>query len=567
MYNMIIVVETIFNIIIGLYFFYMLKNQQVDRISINKENEKGLKKLDEMRKVKLSVPLCEESRPQKFEEIIGQQNGIRTLKASICGSNPQHVIIYGPPGVGKTAAARLALEYAKTCSYSPFKDDAKFVEIDATTLRFDERGIADPLIGSVHDPIYQGAGKYGMAGIPQPKMGAVSRAHGGILFIDEIGELNPNEMNKLLKVMEDRKVFFDSAYYNSSNETMPEYIKDIFENGFPADFRLIGATTRNPEEINPALRSRCIEIFFRQLDEVEIKTIAKNASDKIKVNMDSRALDLIGMYASNGREAINLIQLACGIVMNENRNKIEYKDILWLVENGRYSMRTYKKVSDIARIGCVNGLGVFGIDNGIVMDIEAAAIRVKNSTGEIKLTGIIEEEEMNGYNKKVRKKSSIMSSAENAVSMIQNVFKINTRNYDIHIDFQGGYAVDGPSAGVSIACAILSALKNEPIKSEVAMTGEITLNGKVKPVGGIGSKIKAAVKAGAKLVIIPYENWDSSFNNNYANVKIVGVKTIGEILKYVLISSSENNIRIKINKENCKGILTAESATGEKCNF
>ena len=66
-------------------------------------------------------------------------------------------------------------------------------------LRFDERGIADPLIGSVHDPIYQGAGALGVAGIPQPKPGAVTKAHGGILFIDEIGEFHPIEMNKLVK--------------------------------------------------------------------------------------------------------------------------------------------------------------------------------------------------------------------------------------------------------------------------------------------------------------------------------------------------------------------------------
>ncbi len=67
------------------------------------------------------------------------------------------------------------------------------VEVDATIVRFDERGIADPL-GSVHDPIYQGAGPLGITGVPQPKPGAVSKAHGGILFLDEIGELHPVQM-------------------------------------------------------------------------------------------------------------------------------------------------------------------------------------------------------------------------------------------------------------------------------------------------------------------------------------------------------------------------------------
>ena len=62
---------------------------------------------------------------------------------------------------------------------------------------FDERAIADPLLGSVHDPIYQGAGALGSRGVPQPKPGAVTRAHCGVLFLDEIGELHPMQMNKL----------------------------------------------------------------------------------------------------------------------------------------------------------------------------------------------------------------------------------------------------------------------------------------------------------------------------------------------------------------------------------
>ena len=146
---------------------------------------------------------------------------------------------------------------------SPFKHDARMVEVDATIVRFDERGIADPLIGSVHDPIYQGAGALGIAGVPQPKPGAVSRAHGGILFLDEIGELHPVQMQKLLKVLEDRRVFLESAYYSGDNPNIPEYVHDLFQNGLPADFRLVGATTSSPEDIPPALRSRCLEIFFR----------------------------------------------------------------------------------------------------------------------------------------------------------------------------------------------------------------------------------------------------------------------------------------------------------------
>lgn len=233
-----------------------------------------------LRAVRLSEPLAEKVRPKQLADVVGQEDGLKTLRMAICGPNPQHVIIYGPPGVGKTAAARLVLDEAKRGGNSPFQSTAVFVELDGATSRFDERGIADPLIGSVHDPIYQGAGAMGQAGVPQPKPGAVTKAHGGVLFIDEIGELHTIQQNKLLKVLEDRKVFLESAYYSSENDQIPSHIHDIFKRGLPADFRLIAATTRQPEEMPPAIRSRCLEVFFRALDPNEIKEIANRAAEK-----------------------------------------------------------------------------------------------------------------------------------------------------------------------------------------------------------------------------------------------------------------------------------------------
>ncbi|MBT9155437.1 MAG: Lon protease 2 [Firmicutes bacterium] len=255
-------IQLVFAVVIGLYFLNLLRAQQGTRVAVDRESRKETEKLAKLREISLTEPLAERTRPSTFDEIIGQQDGIKALRAALCGLNPQHVIVYGPPGIGKTAAARLVLEEAKRTPGSPFGSGAKFVELDATTARFDERGIADPLIGSVHDPIYQGAGPLGMAGIPQPKPGAVTRAHGGVLFIDEIGELHPTQMNKLLKVLEDRKVFLESAYYSPEDANVPKHIHDIFANGLPADFRLVGATTRSPEHISPAIRSRCLEIYF-----------------------------------------------------------------------------------------------------------------------------------------------------------------------------------------------------------------------------------------------------------------------------------------------------------------
>ena len=208
MFNTVLILLQLFlTTVMGIYFCNMLRGQHQSKSGIETDSLKELEKLHRLKQIHLTQPLAEKTRPANLSEVIGQEDGIKALKAALCGPNPQHILIYGPPGVGKTAAARAVLQEAIKSELSPFRSDARFIEMDATTLRFDERGIADPLIGSVHDPIYQGAGAYGPAGVPQPKPGAVTKAHGGILFLDEIGELHPTQINKLLKVLEDRKVF------------------------------------------------------------------------------------------------------------------------------------------------------------------------------------------------------------------------------------------------------------------------------------------------------------------------------------------------------------------------
>lgn len=556
MTNFLIFIELLCTIVMGLYFFNALKGQQSSKIVIDKENKKEMDKLRNMRNISLTEPLTEKSRPITFDEIIGQEKGIKALQAALCGPNPQHVIIYGPPGVGKTAAARIVLEDAKKRANSPFKSTAKFIEIDATTVRFDDRGIADPLIGSVHDPIYQGAGPLGIAGIPQPKPGAVTKAHGGVLFIDEIGELHPIEMNKLLKVLEDRKVFLDSAYYNSEDNNMPLYIKDIFDNGLPADFRLIGATTRSPEEIVPALRSRCVEIFFRTLLPEEIERIAQNSVDKIGLKLQVKARVLVGKYATNGRDAINLVQLASGIAINDDRIEVTVGDVEWVIENGQYSPRPEKKINDKPQVGYVNGLAVYGANMGAVMEIEATSKKSRLRKGQLKITGIVEEEEISSYNKKMVRKSMARCSVENVVTVLERVFNISCDKYDIHVNFPGGAPVDGPSAGISITTAIYSALLGIPVDNEVAMTGEISLYGNVKPIGGVNAKISAAVKAGATKIIIPKENWQDSFSN-IEGAKVIPVEHISEVLEIALVKEETNSNSVTI--EHNSDILSAKS--------
>lgn len=536
--QLLIVIQLFFAVVIGMYFLNLLRGQQGNKIAIQKESTKEMEKLLHMRDIQLTKPLSEITRPSDFSEIIGQDNGIKALRAAICSPNPQHVIIYGPPGVGKTAAARLILEEAKKTNNCPFRQDAKFIEVDATTVRFDERGIADPLIGSVHDPIYQGAGAMGVAGIPQPKIGAVTKAHGGILFIDEIGELHPIQMNKLLKVLEDRKVFMESAYYSSEDTNIPSHIHDIFQNGLPADFRLIGATTRGPESIPPALRSRCLEIYFRSLISDEIEKVSANALCKIKFNSEEGVPNLIGKYATNGREAVNIIQTAVGVNINENRSKVTVSDIEWVLNNGQYSPRPERKINDEPQIGYVNGLAVYGPNMGTLMEIEAIAVRTNRGTGRLTVTGIVEEEEIgSGNGRTIRRKSMAKASADNVITAIKKYMGIDPGEYDIHLNFPGGTPVDGPSAGITIAVAVYSAITNSYVDNKIAMTGELSIRGKVKGVGGIIPKIEAALHAGVKRVIIPKENWQEIFNT--FDIEVIPVDSIIEVVNIATMRQAE----------------------------
>ncbi len=521
-------IQLLVTVVIGVYFFVQLRTQRKQQPAQRKESGREMDRLQRMRAVRLSEPLSERVRPARFEDIVGQQEGIRALEAILCGPNPQHVIIYGPPGIGKTCAARLVLEAAKGTKGTPFAGDAPFVEMDATCVRFDERAIADPLIGSVHDPIYQGAGALGVQGVPQPKPGAVTKAHGGVLFLDEVGELHPTQMNKLLKVLEDRKVMFESAYYNPDDTAVPRHIHDIFKRGMPADFRLVAATTRSPQELPPALRSRCMEIYFRPLEQSEVATIAAGAAERAGFALRSEDASLVGRYAACGRDAVNIVQMAAGVAQMEGRNSIARADVEWVVDTGHYSPRPEQRAVLEDAVGAVHGLAVFGSHQGAVMDIEAVALP---GSGNVTVTGIVEEEEMGGDGgHRLRRKSMARASAENVMTLLKRLgYKVE--DYDIHVNFPGGSPVDGPSAGVAMAVAAASAISGRPVDGGTAMTGEVSVRGEVRPVGGVPSKVAAAERAGLTRVLVPRENFQQRFTAE--RIEVIPLDTLEQALTLV----------------------------------
>ncbi len=460
------------------------------------ESKRRLEKLEALDKVQLTRSVMQVVRPEALSEIIGQEEAVEALASRIASPYPEHLLLYGPPGVGKTTAARLVLEEAKKRGYTVFREDAPFIECDGTTLQWDSRNMTDPLIGSVHDPIYQGA-RQDLAdeGIPEPKPGLVTEAHGGILFLDEIGELDPILLNKLLKVLEDKKVRFESAYYDEEDPLIPAYIRKLFKDGAPADFILIGATTRSPEEINPAIRSRCAEIYFAPLEPEHIISIVNRAAKKLSVHLENGVAELISRYTTEGRKAVNLLADAYGLAVYEKGNAdavtITKAHMTRAARVSRLALRDKPK-DEPPRIGRVYGLGVMGYW-GSTLEIEAAAFPADE-----KGKGTIRFNDTAG--------SMAKDSVAAAASVVRRLTGIRLTDYDLHINVVGGGNMDGPSAGVAITAAILSAIEEKPLRQDVAVTGEISLSGEVKPVGGIPEKIFGARQAGMKAVILPKKN-------------------------------------------------------------
>ncbi len=507
-------------------------------------------KLEAMDQISLTQSVMELLRPKTLTDIVGQERAVASLLAKLSSPYPQHLILYGPPGVGKTTAARLVLEAAKKRKLSPFGPEAPFVETDGTTLRWDPRDLTNPLLGSVHDPIYQGARRdLADTGVPEPKPGLVTDAHGGILFIDEIGEMDTTLQNKLLKVLEDKRAFFESAYYDPTDEKVPAYIRKLFEEGAPADFVLIGATTRDASSINPALRSRCAEIYFEPLTPEHIQTIVNNAVQRLNAQLAEGAATLISEYTIEGRKAINILADAYSLALEryeqntapnlpdeaeakdttaskneEQKTKlpmvlITKEDIYKVAQVSRLSPYVTKKASDKCQVGHVFGLGVAGY-LGSVIEIESIAFPAHE-----KGKGTVRFNETAG--------SMAKDSVFNAASVVRKLTGQDIHDYDLHINVIGGGNIDGPSAGTAILTAIISAITDKAIRQDTAITGEISLQGKVRPVGGVFEKAYGARQAGISRLIIPQEN-AKDIPAHHLGLEIYPVDTAQEALKLLM---------------------------------
>ncbi|RLF59938.1 MAG: ATP-dependent protease LonB, partial [Thermoplasmata archaeon] len=172
-------------------------------------------------------------------------------------------------------------------------------------------------------------------------------------------------------------------------------------------------------------------------------------------------------------------------------------------------------------IGRVNGLAVIG-DSGVILPIVAEIAPAQSrSEGKIIATGKL--------------RTIAREAIQNVSALIKKHTGRDISNYDVHIQFLQTYeGVEGDSASISVATAVISALERIPVNQSVAMTGSLSVRGDVLPVGGINEKIEAAAKAGIKKVIIPFGNYKDVMVDKNLDIEIIPVKTLSEALEHAL---------------------------------
>ncbi len=417
--------------------------------------------------------------------------------------------------------------------------------VDATGAR------AGALLGDVkHDPL-QSAG-LGTPAHMRVVPGMIHRAHKGVLFIDEIATLSPKSQQDLLTAMQEKK-FPITGQSELSSGAM------VRTEPVPCDFILVAAGNEmDLQKMHPALRSRIrgygYEIYLNNTmpDTPEnrrklVRFVAQEVVKDGKIpHFTKKAVELIVLEAKKRagkrnsltlrlRDLGGLVRAAGDIARAKGHKHVHPED----VEEAKKSARTLeeqvadkyleeKKDYEIfyvkgSKIGRVNGLAVFG-NGGLVLPIEANVSPAQSKEGKIIATGKLGE---------------IAKEAVLNVSAIIKKYKGQSlAGKDIHIQFLQTYeGVEGDSASVSVATAVLSALENIAVRQDVAMTGSLTIRGEVLPVGGVTQKIEAAIDAGLKLVIVPEANKDDIFlmPDKAKKIKIVTAKTIIDVLKYALV--------------------------------
>ncbi|MCL6581912.1 MAG: ATP-dependent protease, Lon family, partial [Firmicutes bacterium] len=281
---------------------------------------------------------------------------------------------------------------------------------------------------------------------------------------------------------------------------------------------------------------------FDPLSREHIQEIVRRAAEKLGVRLGPELVELISDYTVEGRKAIGLLADAYGLALYRRGDPakvrpfgrgarphpgplspglvIEHEDLLDVIKANRLTRNASLKASPTPEVGRVLGLAASGY-LGSVLEIEAVALPARKP-GE----GTVRFNETAG--------SMTRDSVYNAASLVRQLTGEELSNYDVHVNVVGGGDVDGPSAGAAILVAIISAIRNVPVRQDVAVTGEISIRGRVKPVGGLYQKLYGARQAGVSRVVVPAEN-RAELPAEFPGVTVVPAATIREVLAEMLV--------------------------------
>ncbi len=423
---------------------------------------------------------------------------------------------------------------------------------------------AGALLGDVrHDPLQSGG--LGTPAHLRVEPGLIHRSSGGVLFLDEIATLSMKSQQELLTAMQEKKYAITGQSEMSSGAmTRTEPV--------PCDFVLVAAGNYGDlEHVHPALRSRIRGYGYEVYMNTDMDDTPENRKKIVQfvaqeVNKDGKiphftkeATEVIlfeakrragrkGKLTLKLRDLGGLVRASGDLAKEKNHSLVTADDVY----EARVSARTLeqqmmsksleqKKEYEVYKsvgfaIGRVNGLAVSGDgDAGMILPIEAEIAPAQSSNeGKLIATGKLGE--------------IAKEAVQNVSALIKKLSGKDISKHDVHIQFLQTYeGVEGDSASVSVATAVISALEGIPVKQNMAMTGSLSVRGEVLPVGGITSKVHAAVKAGFTEVIIPRSNLaDIVLSKKELNgITIIPVSTLKEVLDHAFERGKKTDSFIK----------------------
>jgi len=421
---------------------------------------------------------------------------------------------------------------------------------------------AGALLGDVkHDPFQSG----GLETPPHERVeiGAIHKANGGVLFIDEINLLKIESQHSLLTALQERKF----PIVGQSERSAGAMVKT---EPVPCDFVLVAAgNVDSVQTMHPALRSRIrgygyelyVNTTMSDTPENRMKLVRFVAQEVVKdkkiphftpaatvevIREAQRRAGRSGQLTLRLRELGGLVRVAGDIANSENASVVAAEHV---VRAKRASRSLEQQIADRyierrreyrmfntegAAVGMVNGLAAINAQtgmaefSGIVLPIVAEVTPAQTRQGGVVVaTGKLGE--------------IAKEAVQNVSALIKKYTGEDISNHDIHIQFVGtSDGVEGDSASVSIATAVISALEGVPVDQSLAMTGSLSVRGQVLPVGGVTAKVEAAADAGLKRVLVPADNLsDLVLESRYITmIEVIPVNTLRDVLRYALVGQT-----------------------------